>query len=303
MTPTLLGAVNAGLDIPENQIILTTRNGSQAPIKNLLENVYDYFSKVAIDGFQNGKRTDDPNKACRNSAAILIYDNFNGCQNDSCSFLTNHVLTKLKQIGVPVYVIGLGSSAVATSDTGRCIAQNTGAILPDGTVGYFPVTSPEELYLALSDITSFVNEAAKDFASATVSSVQAGGDQMVYLATFNATKNRSIWNGRVNGYKLDSTGQIQLGQRTIQDPNDPDNGLTLPAPSNDPASLLWNAARTSSTLREPAQPIRRRSSRPARRCRPGPTSTARTTRSRQSRPASTPAGSSSSRCPRVTRIR
>ncbi len=238
---SLLGAVDAGLDIPENQIILTTRNGSQAPIKNLLTNIYEYFNKVSIDGFQNGKRTDDPNKACRNSAAILIYDNFNGCQNDSCSFLTNHVLTKLKQIGVPVYVIGLGASAVATSDTGRCIAQNSGAILPDGTVGYFPVTSADGLYLALSDITSFVNEAAKDFASATVSSVQAGGDQMVYLATFNATKNRSIWNGRVNGYKLDTTGRIQLGQRTIQDPNDPDNGLTLPAPSNDPASLLWNA--------------------------------------------------------------
>nr|MDQ5871563.1 hypothetical protein [Acidobacteriota bacterium] len=38
---SLLGAVDAGLDIPENQIILTTRNGSQAPIKNLLENIYD----------------------------------------------------------------------------------------------------------------------------------------------------------------------------------------------------------------------------------------------------------------------
>lgn len=239
--PSLLGGVDIGLDIPENQIILTTKNGSQAPIKNLLENIYDYFNNVAIDGFQNGKRVDDPNKACRNSAAILIYDNFNGCQNDNCGFLTNHVLKKLKQIGVPVYVIGLGSSAVATSDTGRCIAQNTGAILPDGTVGYFPVTTADGLYLALSDITSFVNEAAKDFASATVSSVQAGGDQMVYLATFNATKNRSIWNGRVNGYKLDATGKIQLGERTIQDPNDPDNGLTLPAPSNDPSSLLWNA--------------------------------------------------------------
>ena len=239
--PDLLGGVDVSLDIPENQVILTTRNGSQAPIKNLLENIYDYFSNVAIDGFQNGQRVDDPNKSCRNTAAILIYDNFNGCQNDNCSFLTSHVLKKLKQIGVPVYVIGLGASAVATSDTGRCIAQNTGAILPDGTAGYFPVNSADELYVALSDITSFVNEASKDFASATVSSVQAGGDQMVYLATFNATKNRSIWNGRVNGYRLDREGKLQLGERTIDDLNDPDNGLTLPAPSNDPSSLLWNA--------------------------------------------------------------
>jgi len=237
----LMGAVNAGLDVTENQIILTTRNGSQAPLKDLLDNVYDYFSNPAIDGFQNGRRTDDPNKACRNSAVILIYDNFNGCQNDSCNFLTGHVLTKLKQIGVPVYVIGLGSSAVGTSSTGVCIAQNSGAILPDGTVGYFPVTNADDLYLALSDIASFVNETSKDFASSTVSSVQAGGAQMVYLATFNAAKNRSIWNGRINGYRLDSSGNLQMGQKTIRDPNDPDNGLTLPTPSNDPASLLWNA--------------------------------------------------------------
>jgi len=233
--------VNAGLDLTENNAVLTTQHASQPPIKNLLDNIYDYFSNPAIDGFSNGKRTDDPNKACRNSAVVLIYDNFNGCQNDSCGFLTSHVLKNLKQIGVPVYVIGLGSSATATSDTGRCIAQNSGAILPDGTVGYFPVTDTNGLYTALSDIASFVNESSKDFASSTVSSVQAGGDQMVYLATFNAAKNRSVWNGRVNGYRLDSSGQVQMGQKTIRDPNDPDNGLTLPAPSNDPSSLIWNA--------------------------------------------------------------
>ena len=258
--------MNAGLDLTENNAVLTTRNGSQAPLKDLLGNIYDYFSNPAIDGFSNGKRTDDPNKACRNSAVVLIYDNFNGCQNDSCGFLTSHVLKNLKQIGVPVYVIGLGSSATATSDTGRCIAQNSGAILPDGTVGYFPVTDTNGLYTALSDIASFVNESSKDFASSTVSSVQAGGDQMVYLATFNAAKNRSVWNGRVNGYRLDSSGQVQMGQKTIRDPNDPDNGLTLPAPS-----------RISRRLRGRARPTRPRSWRRAAFFRRGATSIPRTT--------------------------
>lgn len=239
--PSLLGAVDIGLDVVENQAVLITQNGSQAPIKNLMTNVFDYFNDPSIDGFQNGKRLDDPDKACRKSAVILVYDNFNGCQNDSCNFLTSQVLKKLKQIGVPVYVIGLGASAVATSSTGVCIAQNTGAILPGGVVGYFPVTTAQGLYDALSDIASFVNESSKDFASSTVSSVQAGGDQMVYLATFNATSNRSIWNGRVNGYKLDAAGNITMGTKTISDPFDPNNGLTLPAPSNDPASLMWNA--------------------------------------------------------------
>jgi Tfp pilus tip-associated adhesin PilY1 len=239
--PNLLGAVDAGLDIAENQAILITQNGSQAPIKTALTNIWDYFNDPSIDGFQNGKRLDDPDKACRKSAVILVYDNFDGCQNDSCGFLTNHILKKLKQIGVPVYVVGLGAGAAASSSTGVCIAEKTGAILPGGVVGYFPVTDADELYTALADIASFVNESSKDFASSTVSSVQAGGDQMVYLATFNAASNRSIWNGRVNGYKLDPQGQIQMGWKTITDPNDPNNGLTLPAPWNDPSSLIWNA--------------------------------------------------------------
>ncbi len=237
----LLGAVDAGLNVAENQAILTTRNGSQAPIKDLLKNVYDYFNNSSIDGFQNGKRLDDPDAACRNSVVILIYDNFNGCQNDNCSFLTNFVLTPLKRIGVPVFVIGFGAGAVAGSSTGVCIAQNSGAVLSDGSVGYFPVSSAAALRQALSDIFSIVNEGSKDFASATVSSVQAGADQMVYLATFNAAKNRSIWNGRVNGYRLNPQGAVQLGVKTIADPNDPNRGLTLPAPSNAPASLIWNA--------------------------------------------------------------
>ncbi|MGE5275500.1 MAG: pilus assembly protein [Acidobacteriota bacterium] len=239
--PALLGAVDASLNVTENQAILTTQNGSQAPIKDLLQNVLEYFDNPAIDGFQNGKRVDDPDASCRTSAVILIYDNFNGCQNDRCDYLTNFVLTDFKKIGVPIYVIGFGASAAANSSTGVCIAQNTGAVLCNGSVGYFPVSSAAQLSQALSDIFSIVNEGSKDFAAATVSSVQAGADQMVYLATFNAAKSRSIWNGRINGYRLDATGALKMGTKTISDPSDPNRGLTLPAPSNDPSSLIWNA--------------------------------------------------------------
>jgi Tfp pilus tip-associated adhesin PilY1 len=238
---TLLGGVDAGLDITENQAVLTTRNGSQAPIKNLLTNIYEYFTKSAIDGFQNGKRLDDPNKACRKSGVVLIYDNFNGCQNDNCSFLTSFILTKFKQINVPVYVIGFGASATATSNTGICIAHNSGAILPDGTDGYFPVTDTAGLMQALIDISDLLDESSQTFATAAVSTSQALGDQMAYFASFSASKKRSIWNGRLGGYKLDATtGNIQIGQYTINDPNDPNNGATIPVPSNDPSSLIWN---------------------------------------------------------------
>lgn len=241
---TLMGAVDIGLDVTENQAILTTNNTSQAPIKNLLTNIFEYFNKPSIDGFQNGKRLDDPNKACRVSGVVLIYDNFNGCQNDSCSFLKNHVLTKLKQINVKVYVIGFGVGVGPCADetcAGYCIAKNTGAVLPDGSPAYFPVSDAAGLLQVLIDISDLLDEASQTFATAAVSTSQALGDQMAYFASFSATKNRSIWNGRLGGYKLDGNGNVQTGLYTINDPNDPNFGATIPVPSNDPASLIWNA--------------------------------------------------------------
>ncbi|MEO7919734.1 MAG: hypothetical protein ABIT01_09745 [Thermoanaerobaculia bacterium] len=240
---TLLGAVTAGYDYTENQAILITQNGSQAPIKNLLTDIYKYVNDPSVDGFSRGKRTDDPSATCRTTGVVLIYDNFNGCQNDSCTYLTNQILKDFAAIKVPVYVIGLGAAAAAggtPTGAGYCIAKNTGAVLPDGTVGFFPVTDSNGLYQALSDVSSFLTEATKDFASASISSVQAGGDQMAYLATFNATQNRSIWNGRINGYKLNFDGSITTGVKTVNDPNDPFNGAVISVPSNDQSVLIWN---------------------------------------------------------------
>lgn len=244
---TLLGAADSrvGLDLAENQaIVANVNNRSQAPIKNLLNNIYDYLNNPSVDGFQNGRRRDDPDASCRTTAVILLYDTFNGCQNDGCNFLTtmNGGLADFKRMGVPIYVIGLGMAAGSTANTGICIAQNSGALLSDGaSVGYFPVESPEALFEALDDITAFLTESTRDFASASISSVQAGGEQMAYLATFNATKSRSIWNGRINGYRLDGNGKVPVRERTINDQSDPFNNVTLMVPSNDPNVLIWNA--------------------------------------------------------------
>jgi Tfp pilus tip-associated adhesin PilY1 len=250
--PTILGGVQAGLDHVERQVLLTSRNGSQAPIKGALENIYDYFSDPKWDGFKNGVREDDPNKACRNTAVIFVYDTFNGCQNDTCKQLSDHVLTKLKAINIPVYTIGFGASATSGVCTGAtppegcplvCIPKYTGAFKADGTTpAYFPVTDGVALYNALVQIADLVNESQKGFVSSTVSVAQASGEQVTFLATFNALNKRSIWNGRVNAYKLTSDGSLLFGARTIRDPNDPNNGLVVPAPSNDPInSLMWNA--------------------------------------------------------------
>ena len=254
---TLLGAVDAGLNDIGRQAILITQNGTQAPIKNLLVNIRDYFNKSAIDGFQNGKRTDDPNKSCRTSSVILIYDNFNGCQNDNCDNLNKAVLTTLKQIGVKVYVIGFGlgvGPCVDTTCAGFCIAQDTGAVKGDGvTTGYYPVSDADGLLQTLNDIASLLNESPQTFSAAAVSTSQAQGDQMAYFASFAPTKERSVWTGRLGGYRLDPNptlldgtpnpnfGKLKLGQFTITDPADANKGATIPVPSNDPSSLIWNA--------------------------------------------------------------
>jgi Tfp pilus tip-associated adhesin PilY1 len=247
----LLGAVQAGLDVVENNAILTNRNGSQAPIKNLLENIFAYFTEPKHDDFLNGARLDDPNASCRQNAVILIYDNFNGCQNDTCSFLKNKILTPLKTMGIPVYVIGFGAQAnmgVCAADPLTdacplvCIAQHSGALKLNGDPGYFPVTSDVELANALLNIASLINQSQKGFVASGVSTAQASGEQVTFLSTFNATQNRSIWTGRVNAYKLDAAGNLLMGLRKITDPNDPFSGATVPAPSNDPVnSLMWNA--------------------------------------------------------------
>jgi Tfp pilus tip-associated adhesin PilY1 len=238
--PNLMGTIQDSLDSVERQVILTAKNGSQAPIKGALQNILDYFTNPSIDGFQNGVRGDDPSAGCRNGAIILIYDTFNGCQNDSCGFLTSKFLTTFKQLSLPIYVIGFGANATASAATGVCIAQNSGALLSDGSVGYFPVNSAAQLAQALNDIAALILEGQKGFVASTISTAQASGEQMAYLATFNATSSRSIWEGRVNGYKLDSNGKLQLGQRTIKEARDPFVGTILTAPSNDPSSLIWN---------------------------------------------------------------
>jgi Tfp pilus tip-associated adhesin PilY1 len=232
-------------------VILTARNGSQAPIKGALINVLDYFNKPSIDGFQNGIRQDDPNKACRSTAVIFIYDTFNGCQNDTCKQLQNFALDELRSIGVRVYTIGFGASASSGVCAGAtppegcplvCIPKYSGAFKSDGTTpAYFPVNDPVALYNALVEIAELVNEAQKGFVASTVSTAQANGEQVTFLATFNALNKRSIWDGRINAYKLDPSGNLQLGTRTIKDPVDPNFNVVVPAPSNQPTSLMWNA--------------------------------------------------------------
>ena len=246
---------------PEDQIALMSFNDNHIPEDKMFANVDSYFS--ATDCFVNGIRSDDPNKACRTGAVILLSDTFQACAANCSQNAVSKYLISMKSHHVPVYVISLGvPEGTAQATEAHCIAQTSGS--EDAThQGVFPVTStnPTQVASDLNDafaaILSRVDESTEDFASATISSVQAGNGQMAYLATFNARKSRSIWDGALRAYKLLPNGAINPAPvlpdthaqnpdgsdcvSTIRDPNDSLNNVVLDVPCNQFPALQWNA--------------------------------------------------------------
>jgi hypothetical protein len=246
---------------PEDQVALISDHDVHIPEDKMFANADSYFS--ATDCFVNGVRADDPNKSCRTGAIILLSDTFQACGPDCSQNATAKYLVSLKLHHIPVYVIALGvPDGTAQATEAHCIARTSGS--EDAThQGVFPVTSTDPAQVAqdLSDafaaILTRVNESTEDFASATISSVQAGTGQAAYLATFNARKFRSVWDGALRAYKLQANGSINPAPvspstrslnpdgtecvSTIRDPNDPLNNSVLDVPCNQFPILQWNA--------------------------------------------------------------
>jgi Tfp pilus tip-associated adhesin PilY1 len=246
---------------PEDQVVLMSSNDNHIPEDKMFANADSYFS--ATDCFVNGVRSDDPNKSCRTGAIILLSDTFSACGPDCTQNATSKYLVSLKAHHIPVYIISLGvPEGTAQATEAHCIATTSGS--EDAThQGVFPVTStdPDQVSADLSDaftaILTRINEATEDFASATISSVQAGNGQMAYLATFNARKARSIWDGALRAYKLLPNGAINPPPvspdthaqnadgsdcvSTVRDLNDPLNNVLLDSPCNQLPTLQWNA--------------------------------------------------------------
>jgi hypothetical protein len=246
---------------PEDQVVLMSSNDNHIPEDKMFSNVDSYFS--AEDCFVNGVRTDDPNKSCRTGAVILLSDTFQACSANCSQTAVSKYLVSLKGHHVPVYVISLGvPEGTPQATEAHCIAQTSGS--EDAThQGVFPVTSTdpvqvaEDLGNAFAAILTRINEATEDFASATISSVQAGNGQMAYLATFNARKSRSVWDGALRAYTLLPNGAINPAPvppdthaqnpdgsdcvSKVRDPNDPLNNVVLDAPCNQFPILQWNA--------------------------------------------------------------
>jgi Neisseria PilC beta-propeller domain len=169
------------------------------------------------------------NSACTDFPIIWISDALDATDNqDPC---------QVNPPGSPIYTIYYGPQVVGRADSWI-------KTLPACSGGKaFTVTSPDELLAALEAALTIIDDNDKDFASATVSSVQTGTDQMAFLATFNASSKRAIWDGRMNGFKLDATGNIVAGHRVdtyldafgVASYRPIDN-----VPSSDPLWLKWN---------------------------------------------------------------
>ncbi len=141
--------------------------------------------------------------------------------------------------GIPVYSIYYG-----TQPSNSGLANSWITTLPACTGGKaFVATNATELLSALEAALVLIDQNTKDFASATVSSVQTGTDQMAFLATFNASASQAIWNGRVQAYELNSSGNISLGTRidTIKGTTGNTYTQNSNVPSNATTSLKWNA--------------------------------------------------------------
>jgi hypothetical protein len=247
---------------PEDQIVLMSSNDNHIPESNMFANADKYFSTT--DCFVNGVRTDDPNKTCRTGAVILLSDTFSACGPTCSQNATAKYLVSLKAHHVPVYVISLGVTELTAEATeAHCIARTSGSEDDISKIGVYPVNTTDptqfsaDLAAAFAAILSRINEATEDFASATISSVQAGNGQMAYLATFNARKSRSIWDGALRGYRLLPNGAINpppVAPDThaqnldssdcvtiVKDPNDVAFNVTLDTPCNKYPTLQWNA--------------------------------------------------------------
>ncbi len=247
---------------PEDQVALMSANDNHIPEDKMFANADSYFN--ATDCFVNGVRTDDPNKSCRKGAIILLSDTFQACGPNCFQNATSKYLVNLKLHHVPVYVISLGvPEDAAEAKEAHCIARTSGAETDATHSGVFPITSTDpaqvafDLEAAFRAILGQIDEATQDFASATISSVQAGNGQMAFLATFNASKSRSIWNGALRGYRLLPNGAINPAPVppdthaqntdgtdcvfTVKDENDISNNVALDAPCNQYPTLQWNA--------------------------------------------------------------
>jgi hypothetical protein len=248
---------------PEDQVVLMSSNDSHIPEDKMFANADSYFN--ATDCFVNGIRTDDPNKTCRTGAIILLSDTFSACGPDCSQTATSKYLVSLKAHHVPVYVISLGvTEGTAQATEAHCIARTSGSEDDISKIGVYPVNTTDptqfsaDLAAAFAAILTRINDATEDFASATISSVQAGSGQMAYLATFNARKSRSIWDGALRGYRLLANGAINPAPvapdthsqnlvdssdciTIVRDTNDAAINVTLDTPCNQYPTLQWNA--------------------------------------------------------------
>lgn len=271
--------VNPATDSPSGEIIPIIfprkASGSQAPITKLLTDAQKYFiggstpcsfnpascpvPAAGIDGFcaVNGQpaRCDDPYTNCRTNAIILITDSYDTSSPNFAFGAGNDITTSLSNYHLPVFVIGFAVQAQGTGsctlksglpgNAGQCVADFTGATTYKGTSplrqGYYVASDSAHLIDALNAVLDSINENTRDFATATIPSVQTSSSGVAYLSVFNPQNNRSIWSGHLRAFSLSATTGLIQTVAGIPDTTRFSFGTGSTAPSG---SLIWEAGST-----------------------------------------------------------
>jgi Tfp pilus tip-associated adhesin PilY1 len=271
--------VNPAIDSPSGEIIPIIfprkASGSQAPITKLLTDTQKYFiggstscsfnpascpvPAAGIDGFcavgGQPSRCDDPYTNCRSNAIILITDSYNTSSPNFSFGAGNDITTSLSAYHLPVFVIGFavqdnGTGACTLKsglpgNSGQCIADFTGATTYQGITprqGYYTAQDSDHLVAALDAALDSILEVTRNFATATIPSVQTSSAGVAYLSVFNPQNNRSIWSGHLRAFSLSATtGLIQTVSGGTPDPKSFVFGTGTVAPAG---SLIWDAGST-----------------------------------------------------------
>ena len=227
--------------------------GSYVMLGNIGTDVVAPAAKACINNvFENGVvpyLRSLPANACKKNYVIMLADYIVGNDaTDPCG--SSHAAGALNTLNVPVFTIYYGAQTHSSCNGCfiECFPANTGGstIAPPG---YYYVTDATTLRTALEAIVSRIDENTKDFATATVSSVQTQTQQMAYLSTFNGSSKRSIWSGRIKGYVLDANGNVAIGTKSITDTITNTAKTLTKVPSNDPKYLMWNAGMNLEQIR------------------------------------------------------
>jgi type IV pilus assembly protein PilY1 len=134
--------------------------------------------------------------------------------NDKSLVQTINVLTAMKNAGIQVYIVGLGSGVSANPAAAEVL---TAMAIAGGTTNYFPATSTVALTQALQTILGDVQAATQSVSSSAINSTGIHQGSVVYQAQFTTKDKEQDWTGNLFAFPINpSTGFVDTNPADAQ---------------------------------------------------------------------------------------